>query len=339
MALLDCETKRVAKSKRAAALPLFVASKSFEWLVEEPNPLSLDGRLFPGLPDRLVPLDEVRDILLQHTCSLATRDVVWVHLVLRSRMEGATWTVACAGMALPAMTAFARWFAARYRGDVFDVHAALLEGFIQALATVDLRRADVFTRLRFAARRAGQQAVEESLNAPIPMEDGYWSSPPRAPWAHPDLILARAVADGVLNETEADLIGTTRLEDVPLADWATARGRALKATYMKRMRAEQRLVAYIRDASRDADADDPTSLTVITDTGLASEGGRACHPRRSHMVFNRQRHADTEKSEKNLDVQCRKWAPNQVFSGAGEMRVPSRATTQPTRSAEVSRCN
>lgn len=334
MALLDHEGTRIAKSKHAEALPLFVARKTFAWLVAEPNPLSLDGRLFPGLPDRVVSLGEVRDVLLERTCSPVTRDAVWVHLVLRSRMEGATWTVACVGMALPALAATAGWLAARYRGDVFDVHAAVLAAFAEALATIDLRAPGVLTRLRWTARRKGQEAMEESLNAPTPTAPGFWSTPPRSPWAHPDLVLARAVTDGVLSETDADLIGTTRLEDVPIADWAKAHGRALEAVYKRRERAEHRLVAYICEASQDVDTEDPTSLTVVADRKLSSVGGPESSSGRSQMVAGRQSHAGTKKA-KNLGRSCRKCHPKPVFSSAGEMCPHSRETTQPTRSTEV----
>src|SRR5256885_8385179 len=98
-------------------LPLNIARDTFSWLVSGPHPLAVDGRRFPGLPRRPVPLDELRDRLLQRYCPRRTRDAVWAHLVRRSRAEGASWTVACVGMALPALASSARWLAARYRGD------------------------------------------------------------------------------------------------------------------------------------------------------------------------------------------------------------------------------
>jgi hypothetical protein len=52
--------------------------------------------------------------------------------------------------------------------------------------------------------------------------DTAWSTAPAHPWDHPDWVLARAVAAGVLDRTEATLIGATRLEDIPLADAAAA---------------------------------------------------------------------------------------------------------------------
>jgi hypothetical protein len=70
-------------------MPLDAARTAFGWLVTGPNPLSVEGRLFPDLPHRRVPLNEVRERLLRRRCGQVTRDAVWAHLVLRSRTEGA----------------------------------------------------------------------------------------------------------------------------------------------------------------------------------------------------------------------------------------------------------
>jgi hypothetical protein len=268
-------------------LPLDTARDTFTWLVTGPHPLSIDGRLFPGLPNRLVPLDEVRNRLLRGRCPNHTQDAVWTHLVLRSRSEGATWTIACVGMALPTLAASAGWLAARYRGERADVHAAVLVGFLEALATVEVRRPGVLSRLRWAARRAGQAALEESHDAPTPTASNLRWAPPCSPGGHPDLVLARAVAEGVLTPTEADLIGATRLERVPLADWARAHHAGLKTTYSTRNRAEQRLVTYLRDNT--PDTDDPVLPAVITATTLASTSPPTSPPELSLALSGRRR--------------------------------------------------
>ena len=250
---------------------LDIARDAFTWLVTGPNPVSLNGRLFPGLPSRQVPLDEVRDRLLARRCPQATRDAVWAHLVLRSRIEGATWTVVAVGVALPALTSVAATLADRFPGDPADVHAEVVRGFLAALSTVDLRRPRIMLRLRWAAYRSGCDALAEALSGPTPVAPGFRSTPPHRPWGHPDLVLARAVADGVLTPTEAALIGATRLEEVPVADWAAQHQTGEWAVYKARKRAELRLAAYLRDGLRDnASAGDGTdSLTDQVATSLA----------------------------------------------------------------------
>jgi len=229
----------------------------FTWLVTGPEPVSVNGRLFPGLPDRSIPLDEVRDRLLARHCPQATRDAVWAHLVLRARTDGAGWTVAAVGMALPALTSVAATLSDRFAGDPADVHAEVLRGFLTALSTIDLRRPRIMVRLRWAAYRFGYDELAQALSGPTPIAPNFCSTPPHRPWGHPDLVLARAVADEVLTQIEADLIGATRLDNVPVADWAADHQAGEWAVYKARRRAELRLVAYLHDGAVDNDPTDP----------------------------------------------------------------------------------
>lgn len=253
-----CSPERSGGRGRDASvvMPLDAARSAFEWLVTGPSPVCLDGRLFAGMPDRAVPLDEVRARLLHRRCGQTTRDAVWAHLVLRSRTEGATWTVACVGMALPALTRLAARLCGRFAGDVCDIHAAVLAGFVAELERVDLRKPRIMLRLRWAAYRAGHATVREALDAPTPAGDGYRSAPPARPWGHPDFVLVRAVAENVISTADAELIGATRLEGVSLADLAARRGVSYEAVKKARQRAEHRLVAFLRqDGSEPASAD------------------------------------------------------------------------------------
>ncbi|WP_116202331.1 hypothetical protein [Amycolatopsis circi] len=256
-------------SSPAATNSLDIARDAFTWLVTGPHPVSLDGRLFQGLPDRRVALDEVRDRLLARRCPQATRDAVWAHLVLRSRTEGATWTVAAVGVALPALTSVAATLSSRFVGDPADIYAEVLRGFLAALPSIDLRRPRIMLRLRWAAYRSGYAALAEALAVPTPVAPGFRSTPPHAPWGHPDLVLARAVADGVLTQTEAALIGATRLEHMPVADWATQHQTGEWAAYKARKRAELRLADYLRDRIAEADPTDPLTVQVATAVALA----------------------------------------------------------------------
>jgi hypothetical protein len=228
-------------------MPLDAARTAFGWLVTGPHPLSIEGRLFTGLPDRQVPLNEVRERLLHRRCGQVTRDAVWAHLVLRSRTEGATWTVGCVGVALPALTQIAATLTARLAGDPSDVHAAVLTGFLTEIARIDLRKPRIMLRLRWAAYRAGHTALREALDAPVPSGSRCRASEPTPPWGHPDFVLARAVAEKVITAGEAELIGSTRLEGHPLATAAAQRGVTYKAAHQARRRAEHRLLAYLSD--------------------------------------------------------------------------------------------
>ncbi|MFI7680071.1 hypothetical protein [Actinophytocola sp. NPDC049390] len=235
--------------------PLDAARSAFAWLVTGPHPVSIDGRLFPGLPGRRMPLNEVRDRLLRRRCPQTLRDAVWAHLVLRARTEGGTWTVGAVGVALPALTSIAATLSTKFAGDPSDIHAAVLAGFIAELATIDLCRPRIMLRLRWAAYRAGHACVREALDAPVPTGTGYGrsrSTMPPPPWGHPDFVLARAVAEHAITAAEAELIGSTRLESVSLADAAVERDLSYQAAKKARQRAERRLVAYLLDGTTGA---------------------------------------------------------------------------------------
>ncbi|WP_394620131.1 hypothetical protein JNUCC0626_13795 [Lentzea sp. JNUCC 0626] len=225
---------------------LDIARYSFSLLTAGPHPVSLDGSLFEGFPDRQVPVDEVRDRLLDHACPPATKDAVWAGLVRRSRAEGSTWTVVAVGVALPALFAVASQVEAQSPEDC-DVHAGVLDGFLDALRTVDLGAPRVLARLRRAALRAGHRACRESRETPVPLRSELLQQSASPEWGHPDLVLARAVADRVLSGDEADLIGATRLEHRSVVDWARSRRADVRAAYRSRARAERRLVSYLRD--------------------------------------------------------------------------------------------
>lgn len=263
-----------------AVLPLDSARVAFEWLVTGPEPVSIEGSCFPGLPARRVPVDELRDLLLNASLPMSTVDPVWVHLVTRSRDEGGTWTVACVGVALPMLLALAAKMAAPYAEDHRDIHSAILIGFLAELATMDLAEPWVLWRLRCAALRAGHLFIRDALERPMPVDETFHSSEPTPPWGHPDFVLARAVAEGAITREEAELIGSTRLEDYSLSAAAGDAGVNVTTLQWVRGEAEDRLAAWL---SEQAPHDDPSdrhehdveirAVNAVTITGAAHGAG------------------------------------------------------------------
>lgn len=235
------------------------ARTAFEWLVIGPHPVALDCRPVPGLPPRLVPLDELGTLLLAKGCPQATRDAAWAALITRSRAEGGTWTVACVGLALPVLLPVAAKLTERFRGEVHDIHAAVLTGFLDGLTTVELDRPATLVRLRWAAYRAGYTALREALDAAPPIADlGYRSSPPNHVSGHPDFVLLAAVDAGAITTEEASLIGATRFGELSLIEAAQARGQSYEAAKKSRQRAESRLAAQLA-AEAACESDSPAS--------------------------------------------------------------------------------
>jgi hypothetical protein len=331
------EERRNARAGRSP-LPLDTARTAFNWLVTGPHPVSIDGRLFPGLPRRRVPLNEVRDRLLHRRCPQGTRDAVWAHLVLRSRTEGATWTLGCVGVALPALMRITATLSARFAGDVSDIHAAVLTGFVAELAHIELNKPRIMLRLRWAAYRAGHTAVRDALDAPVPSGWGFGSRAPALPSGHPDFVLARAVAEGVLTAGEAELIDSTRLEGLPLATVAQARGSSYPTAHQARRRAERRLVAYLLDHAPGEDERGDPATQVVQAVTITSAARSATTPGvRSRSVIERAEEAPTK-----ARVAVSKKGPETGVQGCGRTPVTSAPTTptnaQSPQTPEVPRC-
>lgn len=227
--------------------PLQAAREDFAIVCRGDHPVMLNGSLFPGVPDRAVGLEELQAWLLDPHCSRATRDAVWAHLVMRARTDGAVLSAACVGLALPMLTRLARRLSHRFADDPSDLHAAVLAGFTAELAVIDLGQPEILVRLRWAAYRAGHAALREALDAPPPVPDRFAPHEPRDPSAHPDLVLARAVAEGVLTGREAGLISATRLGEDTLTATAHQLGVAYKTLHQTRRRAEARLAAWLHE--------------------------------------------------------------------------------------------
>ena len=328
---------------------LDIARDDFNARVTGPAPLSVDGRTIPGLPDRAVPLDEVRDHLAVPGHQLA-RDAGWAHLVDRAHTDGPVWLVGCVGVALPHLTRIAAKLAARFPGDPTDIHDAVLSGFLASLAAIRPDQPKIPTRLWWAALRAGDAALREARRTPIPTDSEYLSRPPVRPWGHEDLVLARAVAEEVLTRTEADLIGTTRLEETTVAAWADRHGVGRWAAYKIRRRAETRLRPYLLDGTLDAEARDPVAAEAITTIALREtrtavpwRGATAVSapPAPSLLVTNRRRAEPVESQKKS----CRSVSKNGPKSGeqrcgttAPAARPPAVATPPTVCSPEVRAC-
>jgi hypothetical protein len=228
---------------------LDILESAFHALVRGPRPIAVDGAaLGHGLPARPVPLDELRAILLDPSLPYAARDAVWRELVRLARTAGSSWVVGAAGVALPALRARAGELARGFHGDSHDLDAEVLSGFVITLRELDLSRGKIAARLSYAAYNAGRRLRRRLEDSPGRHGEFTCSLPPPAPWGHPDLVLGRAVGLGIITALQADLIGRTRLEDVPLQHVAAELGLSYCAAWRRRDRAEHRLAEAIRGA-------------------------------------------------------------------------------------------
>jgi hypothetical protein len=116
-------------------------------------------------------------------------------------------------MAVPGLRAMATRLSAGRSGLAEDIDSAVVTGFVASLRGEDLDGPRLWLRLMWSAWRAGHLAARVHETAELPIDLPTGSSTPRAPYGHPDLLLGRAVAIGVLTGDEAELIGETRLDD------------------------------------------------------------------------------------------------------------------------------
>jgi hypothetical protein len=231
--------------------PFDAADAAFRLLCAGPQPLALHaGRVAAGLPNRLVPVDELRVLLLHPSTSARARNQVWAELVRRARAGDPAWTVALAGIAMPGLRRAVGNLAAAWRGDPADLQSEVLTGFLAAVRALDpddLEAVPLASRLVWAGWRAGQEmtfadAGWSARRRQLP----EWLDGPDLPWGHPDFVLAAAVRDGILTREQAELIGRNRLEGVPLKKIATETGISHTALCNRRKKAEKAISDAIR---------------------------------------------------------------------------------------------
>ena len=234
----------------AAPEPFDAADAAFRLLCAGPQPLALHAaKVAAGLPDRPVPLDELRVLLLHPSTSARARNQVWAELVRRARAGDPAWTVGLAGIAMPGLRRAVGSLAAAWRGDPADLQAEVLTGFLAAVRALDpddLDQVPLASRLCWAAWRAGQEmALADAGWSARRRHLAEWRDGPDLPWGHPDFVLAAAVRQGILTRGQAALIGRNRLEGVPLSQIAAETGTSHSALCNRRKRAETAIAAAI----------------------------------------------------------------------------------------------
>jgi len=223
---------------------LAVAEDAYRMLVCQPSPLTFDGRLIDGL-GRLLPLDELRDLLVAGL-DPDTSDAVWRQLATHAREWGAQWRVGVVGVALPGLTKMAARLSAGRRQLAEDIDSALLIGFLELLYKDELTQPRLWLRLQWSAWRAAAKVCQSEDLLELPADVPVGSRTPYRPYGHPDLILGRAVAAGIITPAQAELIGSTRLGDVLIEQIAAECGHSGSVVRMRRKRAERKLVAALQ---------------------------------------------------------------------------------------------
>jgi hypothetical protein len=226
------------------------AEAAFTVLACEPSPMCFDARGIAGLPEHPLDLLDLRARLGARTPGGKVLpddsvDEVWRRLAGAAREWGPAWVVAAVGIAAPGLTRMAARLSTGRAHLGEDIDSEIVTGFLQALRTEDLAAPRVWVRMAWAAWRCAERAAQLRDEVEIPLDLPTGSRMPRAPYGHPDLILARAASLGVISREGAALIGETRIGDVLIDQIAAARGVSAPVLRMRRLRAEQDLLAAL----------------------------------------------------------------------------------------------
>lgn len=230
---------------RTADTALSSAERAFELLTCEPAPLVFDARPVPGLPDTTMPLDRLRTLLVYERYDSDTTDILWRQLARHAREWGPAWVVGAIGVALPALTHLAAKISYGRPRLADDVDSEVLAGFLAALRTTDLDRPRLWLRMCWAAWRAGAAVIRDQEGEELPLDLSTGSRTPRMPYGHPDLLLGRAAAAGLITGEAAELISATRFGDALIEQIAAEQGTTASALRMRRRRAERVVAAAI----------------------------------------------------------------------------------------------
>jgi hypothetical protein len=226
--------------------PFDTLEAAFAVLCTEPGPLAFEAGAVTGLPQRVIPLTELRALLLHPSTSHATRDAALCELLRRSQSEGGRWTIGLSGVLLFGLRRAVAPLVAVCPDSAADVEAEAIAGLLEAFAATNPSRPRLASRLTWLARnRAKEHVVREfAESAARPFHDLTSVAPS---WSdhHPDLVLMKAVINGVLEPENAALVGETRLGEMTVPEAASRLGISVKLAYERRRQSEQKLRAWI----------------------------------------------------------------------------------------------
>jgi len=206
-------------------------------------PLGVQGRAVAAQwPDRLISVGELRARLLHPACPYPTRDRVLNTVLHLARTEDDPWLLVLVGLLLPGLRRSARTLLLANPGLAADLEAEMFTGLLTAIRTGPAIRARPGAELIWAARRAADRLRQAERGF---AELGELPPAPSHRGGHPDHVLARAVAAGVLAADDAELIAATRLGQLSLHSAAELRAVSYQSAHRRRSRAELTLSEWL----------------------------------------------------------------------------------------------
>lgn len=195
-------------------------------------------------------LNEAKTLMLARTTSPELRDEVWSALVISSRADSNEWKTVAVAMALPGLSNLARQFVRDYAETSYeDVCAEVVTAFLEALRTVDVERPGILTRMYWSTYRAVRRAAYAEVLSARAVAAAAAEADVVREGGHPDLVLVRLAAEGVITDAEASLISAVRLDRRSLGDVAELLGISTNAVLLRLRKAEMRVAAHLTGAA------------------------------------------------------------------------------------------
>ncbi len=231
--------------------PFDILRAAFNALLAEPCPMSVPAEELAGVlvTARAFTLPQIKRAVWDSGTRSAVKRALWAAVVRRAQAGDASWTLAAAGLAYPALAGKMLRACRTSPADTHEIQAEVLVEFLTALKQLDVddpRVVDVpgwlAWRAFYASRafRRSEAAATGAAAVRLPH-----STMPLFPAGHPDLVLARAVRAGVIDRDEADWISRTCLDQQSAKAVAREYGMALSTFYERRVKAGHKLAAAI----------------------------------------------------------------------------------------------
>jgi len=228
--------------------PLADLERAFRLATCAPALLAVDGaEVASDLPERSVPLDELRQLLLHGQLSYATKDRSVGLVACRAQSGDGLWTVGLAGLLMPGLKRVTRRLRRAPGVEAAEVGPEVVIALLESISCLDPSGDRIAARLcwdvyRRAARALGVQRRAASERAwPTGQLPGCAVSS-----TNPEEVIARAVRAGALTVDDAELIARTRLESQRITDLAASLGLPAARLQKRRARAEARLTDMLR---------------------------------------------------------------------------------------------
>lgn len=196
-----------------------------------------------SLPPRRLAPRELRALLLERSTAYETHDAALGWMLGKAQTERGSWIAAVTGMVLPGLRARTSALGSSCRSREAEFQAEVVGAVVEAVLRVRPTAGKIASKLVWAGFKGGHRFLAGCRREEAGAEA---CAVPAMPHGHPDLVLDRAVCEGVIEERDAAIIGETRLGGARLADLAAADGLGYECVSKRRHRAEQRLAAWLQ---------------------------------------------------------------------------------------------